>query len=227
MKVEIVSATRMTEDEFWDKSALGLSLSAFSHDERIVTRISYQNRRGLPVVYNESIVAPDPHDILLFVHDDVWLHDFYFIDELIAGLNQFDVVGLVGNQVREPYQLAWCTKGNSQLESNHAFLSGTLGHSRLPLAKPVTHFGTAPVACELLDGLFLAAHKTVLRRHGVLFDPRFDFHFYDLDFCRSARQRNLTLGTCRISATHQSEAGAYGSDGWQTNLGAYSQKWGA
>jgi GT2 family glycosyltransferase len=82
-----------------------------------------------------------------------------------------------------------------------------------------------PADCELLDGVFLAARKSALTAKGVLFDPRFDFHFYDMDFCRSARQRGLRLGTWPIGLTHQS-GGAFGTEKWNDKYQAYLKKWG-
>lgn len=35
----------------------------------------------------------------------------------------------------------------------------------------------------------VAATRSTLKKAGVLFDPQFEFHFYDLDFCRTAGQR--------------------------------------
>jgi len=59
----------------------------------------------------------------------------------------------------------------------------------------------------------------------VSFDPRFDFNFYDMDFCRSSRQRELRLATWPISLTHQS-VGAFGTDQWTEKYGLYLKKWG-
>jgi GT2 family glycosyltransferase len=61
-----------------------------------------------------------------------------------------------------------------------------------------------PAACEILDDVLLAIRKSVLMEHDLRFDMRFDFHFYDLDFCREARESGLTLGTWPIAITHQS-----------------------
>ena len=47
LTLEIVCGTRYSEDDFWDKSALGQSLSALHNEARIVTRISYANRQGV------------------------------------------------------------------------------------------------------------------------------------------------------------------------------------
>ena len=58
----------------------------------------------------------------------------------------------------------------------------------------------------------------------LLLDRKFDFHFYDLDFCRTARQVGLSIGTWPIEMTHQSR-GAFGSPGWRDGLERYRGKW--
>lgn len=66
--------------------------------------------------------------------------------------------------------------------------------------------------------------KSTLADNKVLFDPRFDFHFYDMDFCRSARTKGLRLGTWPICITHQS-GGAFGSQRWIEKYRLYLEKW--
>ena len=78
--LEFVSATRATRDEFWEKAALALSLKRMESDERWVPRVAFENTRGLPEVFNERIQAQSEHDILAFVHDDIWLDDFFTVD---------------------------------------------------------------------------------------------------------------------------------------------------
>ena len=104
-----------------------------------------------------------------------------------------------------------------------ANLSGSIAHGKQPFG-PISFFGAVPADCELLDGVFLAAKKRALTVNGVLFDPRFDFHFYDMDFCRSARQRGLRLGTWPICLTHQS-GGAFGTEKWVEKYRVYIEKW--
>ncbi len=222
LKLEVVCATRMSEHDFWEKSALGKSLCCFAHDPCIVTRISFENSRGLSEVYNESILAPHAHEILLFVHDDIWLHDYFLVDRLIDSLEDFDVVGLAGARRRSDQQVAWFSSGNN-LVPDLQFLSGVVGHGESPF-NGARYFGPTPAACELLDGAFLAARKQTLRDNDVLFDPRFDFHFYDMDFCRTARQKNLKLGTSRISVTHQS-LGNYDTPAWRQKSQLFLEKW--
>jgi GT2 family glycosyltransferase len=75
-----------------------------------------------------------------------------------------------------------------------------------------------------MDGVFLAVKKATLLSHGLRFDPRFDFHFYDLDFCRTARDLGLRLGTWPIALTHQSRGG-YNTPAWNEKARMYLEKW--
>lgn len=225
LTLEIVCGTRYSEDDFWDKSALGQSLSALHNEARIVTRISYANRQGLPELYNRSIAAADTHDILVFMHDDVWLQDYFFVDRIIEGLGRYDVIGVAGTRRRAPRQVSWYINGyKPQPEPDWGYLSGAIGHGQEPFKGEVGVFGPVPAECELLDGVLLAARKSTLRERGVQFDPRFAFHFYDLDFCRTARHQGLRLGTFALSLTHQSQ-GNFDTQTWAHARDAYWAKW--
>jgi hypothetical protein len=224
MKIEIISATRRSRDDFWAKSALGASLRRLSHDRELVTRIAVSNTRGLPLVYNESLATADPAGILVFIHDDVWIDDYFLRQRLIEGLERFDVLGVAGNRRRLPGQPVWACADTGFTLDDPANLSGTVAHGPHPFGA-LRYFGEVPAECELLDGVFLAARTAALRDKGVAFDPRFDFHFYDLDFCRSARQRGLKLGTWPICLTHQS-GGGFGGEPWKKGYQIYCEKWG-
>lgn len=223
--IEIVTATRMGEQEFRERSALGLSLRRMAFDKRIVTHVSFANRLGLPEVYNRRIDAPDSTDVLVFMHDDVWLDDYFFVDRVLDGLRQFDVIGVAGNRRRSPRQPAWPFADERFTWDDRSNLSGAVGHGQDPFGA-VSFFGPVPAECELVDGLFIAARKEALRARQVRFDPQFDFHFYDLDFCRTVRAQGLRLGTWPIALTHQS-TGALGSEPWRAKYEEYLEKWGS
>lgn len=220
--IGIVSATRLSEQDFWQTSALGISLRRMEHDGRLRARIAFENRRGLPDVYNEQLRSAQSEDILVFMHDDVWIDDYYLADRVLEGLRTFDVLGVAGNRRRAENQAGWAFI-NTTTWDDLANLSGAVAHGEAPFG-PVTYFGPAPAACELLDGVFLAVNKARLAAAGVYFDPSFDFHYYDLDLCRSARQRGLRLGTWPICLTHKSK-GAFGEK-WLEKHAAYLKKWG-
>jgi GT2 family glycosyltransferase len=222
--IEIVSATRRSKKAFWGESALGLSLQRLAHDKRLVAQIAYANKRGLPGIYNARIASADQRDFLVFVHDDVWIDDASLADRVIEGCGAFDVIGIVGNRRRVQRQPSWASVGVPLEWDDKANLSGSIAHGAAP-SGTVSVYGEAPAECELLDGVFLAAKKSILREGAVSFDPRFDFHFYDLDFCRLARQKGLRLGTWPVSITHQS-SGGMGTPAWVEKYQAYLDKWG-
>jgi GT2 family glycosyltransferase len=223
--IEIVSATRLSATDFAARSALGQSLRRLaSFDLRVSNSIAYENRRGLPEIFNARIRAADSPEFLVFMHDDVWIEDHFFTERVIAGLHRFDVIGVAGNRRRVAHQPSWAFIDLKLTWDDQDHLSGAIGHGTAPLGR-VSYFGQSGAECELLDGVLLGARKSALRSGGILFDPQFDFHFYDLDFCRSARQAGLKLGTWPICITHQSD-GAFGSEPWKQKYQAYLGKWG-
>jgi len=221
--IGIISATRKTEVEFWKESALGISLRRLSNDPRVDVRITSENRRGLPEVYNEAISAARDEALLVFVHDDVWIDDYFLADRVTAGLRAFDLIGVAGNRRRIPKQPAWAYVDGNCTWDDRANLSGAIAHGPAPFG-PITFFGPVPAECELLDGVFLAARKTTLSANRIMFDTRYDFHFYDIDFCRSARAQGLRVGTWPICLTHQS-GGSFGSENWCAAYRTYMDKW--
>jgi Glycosyltransferase like family len=224
--VFILCATRKSPGDFQSATALGKSLVRIAHDPRMTVRVSTANTRGLPLVYNEMLDQLPDGSTAVFVHDDVWIDDFFMVQRVVEGLEKFDVIGLAGNRRRAPGQPAWAIASMQfDADANRMqHLSGGVAHGPDPGGE-VTYFGEVPAACELLDGVFLAAKKKTLIDKNVRFDPLFDFHFYDMDFCRTARQRGLRLGTWPICITHQSE-GDYLNPAWRRNYQIYMNKWG-
>jgi protein O-GlcNAc transferase len=221
--ITLVSATRLSEQEFWQSAALGLSFKQHSQqDERLKLQVAFNNTQGLSTVFNQVIDQADDDAVLVFIHDDVWLDQAKFGDAVLEGLTAFDVIGVAGNTRRLPQQPAWLYK-DIQFTWDTDFLSGKVAHGERAFGT-ISEFGPLPASCELMDGVFLATKKSTLVKHQVRFDEQFKFHFYDLDFCRTARQANLTLGTWPIALTHQS-GGAFGSEHWRQNLTLYLNKW--
>jgi hypothetical protein len=221
---EFVSATRMTENDFWIKSALGMSLNRLSNTGSWEAQISYENKTGLPSLYNDAIHSDRDSEILIFIHDDVWLDDFFIFNRILEGLKKYDILGVAGNVKRVPGQVSWAFMDANFNTGDKDNESGRVAHGPNPFGS-VLDIGKTPAECEILDGVIFVARKQQLIESTVQFDPIFDFHFYDIDFCRKARKNGLRLGTWPISITHQS-TGEFGSDRWFENYSKYMNKWG-
>jgi GT2 family glycosyltransferase len=211
--LEFVAASRGSAAAFRE-TLLGRSLRRLAGDERIGARIVVNNTQGLSEVYNRAIEQSEA-EALVFIHDDVQIDSRDVVDRVVEGLGRFDVLGICGNTYDYPEHLQW----SQAPDASH--LSGAL-----TTGDPLRYgsFGSAPAECALLDGLFLAARTSTLRRTGLRFDPRFRFDFYDLDFCRTARQLGLRLGTWPIDVVHPS-SGGYTSERWREAGVLYQAKW--
>jgi predicted O-linked N-acetylglucosamine transferase (SPINDLY family) len=220
--VQLVSTTRLEEGAFWRDTLLGRSLRQPQH-RQLVARIRFANRQPLAVAYNAAIAAAPTGAVLVFCHDDVDLGPEPLGPQLEEALARFDLVGVAGNQRHQSGQARWWLDPRSG-GWDHPFLSGALRHGT-PGAAQLTVYGPAPMPVQLLDGVFLAARADTLRHSGVRFDPRFDFHYYDLDVCRSARRAGLSLGTWPLLLLH-----AHGRDAsglaWSAMQQSYLRKWG-
>lgn len=228
MKIFIVCATRLSEVDFYEKSALGQSLKPYiSNDVRLI--VASENQEGLSGIYNRVIETLLPvsaaDDLFVFCHDDLYVLDFFWIDRLLDGLSRYDVVGVAGSAERLPYQPSWLFSDTSFQIVNQAQLSGVVGHAASLPPDCLTVYGPPDQSVELLDGLFLAIQQKSLMNVSVRFDEIFKFHFYDLDFCRTCRVAGLRLGTVALSLVHQSE-GNLSSEGWRRAYSDYIKKWG-
>ena len=221
--IHLVCATRLDENAFWSEAALAHSLRRLG-DPRIRPMVAFKNTRGLPDVYNEALDSQGMEEVIAFIHDDVWIEDAFFVERIFSGLSQFDVIGLTGSRKRREHQMAWSFVSDPAIRDDE-YLSGRISQGESPCGR-ISYFGPAPAPCELLDGVFLAARRKTLVESAVRFDPRFPFHYYDMDFCRAAVATGLRLGTWPISVTHQSR-GSFLSAAWRAASARYFEKWGS
>ncbi len=227
----LVTATRVTAERFYQDTALGRSVQALRKvglTVRVMARCS--NRRPLADVYNSAILHEFADHIVVFAHDDITLHDWHLGTHLSSALQQFDIVGLAGNNAFLPGQPGWAFPKTVGKWAPAAQLLGSIGHdtranvSAKRRVRMFSRYGKPRGAAALLDGVLLAARMQTLLSSGVRFDPELAFHFYDLDFCRSALERGLQPGVWPLAVTHYS-GGAFGTDSWNSAYKRYRQKW--
>ncbi len=224
--IRLVCASRCSRERFFTDTALGRSLAVQRFAQPPELQLFENNTTGLSTLYNRAIdQAAGQPAILVFVHDDVSLTDNFWTERVREALAKFDVVGLAGNKRRSPRQPSWAFAGPEMKWDAPEYLSGAVGHGKGFPCDQVTYFGPSGAECKLLDGLMLIADSDRLLQAGVRFDTRFDFHFYDLDFCRQAQANGLTMGTWPISVVHES-GGDFGSPAWRAAYEAYLRKYG-
>ncbi|WP_321886125.1 O-linked N-acetylglucosamine transferase family protein [Paraburkholderia bannensis] len=224
--IRLVCGTRSSRERFTSDTALGRSLKLYAQLPDLELQLFDSNSRGLSSIYNAAIEdAKQNPAILVFVHDDVWLQDFFWAERIRESLARFDVVGLAGNVRRVARQPAWAFTPALQWDEKQ-YLSGTVGHGKGFPCDIASNFGPSGQACKLLDGLLLIADSDTLVRSGLRFDEQFTFHFYDMDLCRQAELKRLRMGTWPISVVHES-GGAFNSPAWREGYERYLGKYGS
>jgi hypothetical protein len=231
--VRVVVATQLDLEDFHKESLLGRSLATIP--KALAPRLTvYANNtgdraEGLPALYNRALDAAGPGEVLVCVHDDVHLHDLHVSARAREAVTAFDIAGIAGAREPDLAQPSWywsfqqadgsLLRGPKQQGAQ----SGSVNHGD-PQTLRVQVFGALPHPCELVDGVLMVLDADRIRAAGVRFDEQFRFHFYDIDFCRSARAQNLSVGTWPISITHSSRGG-FDSAMFAEQAHLYLAKW--
>jgi len=225
VKFRFVCATRVSAERFFTSTALGRSLEPWKPAPYVELALFDNNTTGLPKLYNQAIRYAAEHPaILIFLHDDIHLCDFFWSQHLFHSLRAFDIVGLAGNKRRAPGQPVWSFLNDSFQWDDASNLSGIVAHGKGFPPSNISVYGQPGQQVKLLDGVLLAARSETLLSTQLTFDERFDFHFYDMDFCRQAEAKNLKMGTTPISVIHESLA-PFGTDAWRDAYAKYLAKW--
>ena len=134
-------------------------------------------------------------DIVVFSHDDIRFAVEDFSARLADAMATADVVGVAGTTRVSGPALLW---------SGHPYLFGTITH-KAP-TDPNYEFAVISLAgpritgAQGLDGVFIAARRTLIERVGFDTAGIHGFHFYDIDF----RYRAYTAGARLTMALHYS-----------------------
>jgi lipopolysaccharide biosynthesis glycosyltransferase len=227
----IVTATRETPERFFTHTALGQSITHLrSHGVQIKVKASANNTQPIGHIYNQAISPEWADHIIVFVHDDVRFDDIYLAHRLHDGLKHYDAIGVVGNNNPAPDQGEWFRIQPSKAGGSANDLLGSVLHDSRHNERAkrkirfLSRFGKSPGPVQILDGLFIAAYGKTLLKHHIQFDPDLGFHFYDLDFCRTATQAGLKLGVWPIAMTHMS-TGDFNNPSWKKAYQRYLNKW--
>lgn len=221
-KIKLIVATRESENNFFKKTGIGRS---FIKSPYIDLKIFFNNKIGLPKIYNKVIKESynDPA-VLIFSHDDVCILDYFWCNRIFEGLDKFEIIGLAGNKKRHPKQPSWAFIDKNMTWDKPENLSGVVGHGKYFPPSNLSLYGPPRQKVKLLDGLLIAVKSKTLQKNNLLFDEIFDFHFYDLDFCRQAEEMGISCGTWDLSVIHES-GGNFKSKEWKNSYQIYLNKW--
>jgi hypothetical protein len=127
LPIRVICATKGSLEDF-KNSNTGRSLISSCQVTSAELKLFSSNTQGLSQVYNqaieESLSSPA---LLVFVHDDVLITDFFWGSRVRNGLQLFDVVGVVGNKRRVPNQPGWIMVDMQGTLDSFSNLSGSIG----------------------------------------------------------------------------------------------------
>ncbi|KVM08550.1 hypothetical protein WL05_07155 [Burkholderia ubonensis] len=90
---------------FATQSALGSSLKRYGHQPPQQWMLFDNNTKGLSTIYNRTIEhAQEIPAILVFIHDNLSIRDFFGIGRIYEAVKQFDIAILAGSTRRIPHQ---------------------------------------------------------------------------------------------------------------------------
>jgi GT2 family glycosyltransferase len=180
------------------------------------------NRKGLSTCYNRILDENAGRDeVVIFVHDDVTIGDLFLQEKMAEAFAQknYAIAGLAGTS---DFKIHPDLGAISWLQPPPEALSGAVEHYMSDGSTIMTVYGPTPKRCVALDGLFLAID---LEKIGhVRFEEQLAFHFYDLDFCLTAHQAGLILGTINVYVTHRS-GGDFSSQSFKEAQTTFRAKW--
>jgi len=163
--------------------------------------------------YNRG-VARATGELLVMCHDDIRILSTDFAAKLRAYLATYDLIGVAGTtQVSGP-SWGWSGRPHTYCWVSQVFLN-TQSRDKGPVTLLIGAHGPVVEGAQMLDGVFLAARRSLLQT--LNFDEAtFDrFHFYDLDFSYRAHLAGARVAICLDIALFHDSAGSYNEDYWR------------
>lgn len=179
--------------------------------------IHISDPKSLAEGYNRG-VAMSRGEALIFSHDDVEILSPHLPRRLSHHLANFDLIGIAGT--RQLINAAWSSAGPPEIFGQvvHPLREGVFSVEIFGAPRPVID------RIQALDGVFLAARRSLL--DSIRFDAEtFDhFHHYDIDFSYQAYQAGFHVAVANdINLFHQSR-GRY-DEKWIRSAEKFDQKW--
>lgn len=208
------------------------SESSYWEDRNInycfTTYVEENNNTGLGKLYQKHLDSSVYEDILVFMHDDVEIHDQFFYEKLKKAHETYDIVGLAG-ATRQEYTkdkpALWHTSCTQfRMQGNHVGEGrGFVAHKHLNYISS-DMYGPSPAEAVFIDGLFMSFNVSRLKEVDFEFDQDFDWHHYDITTCLRAKEKGLKIGVWPIFVIHHG-LGHWNNEDWHKSDKLFKEKY--
>lgn len=163
--------------------------------------------------YNRG-VARATGELIVMCHDDIRILSPDFAEKLRAYLAVHDLIGVAGTTKTSGPSWGWSGPPHLFCWISQAFLTAEFRDNG-PVTLLIGAHGPVVPGAQMLDGVFLAARRSLLQT--LQFDQEtFDrFHFYDLDYSYRAHLAGARVAICLDIALFHESAGNYNEDYWR------------
>lgn len=236
-KLKIIIPTKQNKDQYNSSSTNECITSVIKDstvqkdlDVNITVQPILENKTGLSELY-QNILNESNDDYVLFMHDDLEVHDHFLIKKLLKAHETYDVVGLAGattQNYKSDKPMVWHLCREKPEDSRgivgHYIPKGFNGVSETHINS--AYFGPTPGPVVVIDGLFMSFKMSALKDKGEIFDRNFTFHHYDMGMCVNAIEKGLTIGVWPIYCLHYG-LGEFAHDTvWQKHAREFKEKHG-
>lgn len=212
--IRIIVPTVKTEEDYLNSVPYKCLQRIIQNDDsdklEMYVNVIPENRKGFCALYNEYM-HNDPvengESFTVFIHDDIEIHDQFFIEKLRKAHEKYDIVGLAGASSQDyttPKTFAWhlCL---DKREDGRGFLSHAIpkdiGGYGFPFIN-ASYFGPTPADAVFVDGVFISFNTKKVADSGVKFNEKYTFHHYDMSACAEAKKVGLSIGVYPIFGIH-------------------------
>jgi GT2 family glycosyltransferase len=179
--------------------------------------IHIDDAKSLAEGYNRGVAA-SRGEWLIFSHDDIDIFSPDFPGRLQRHLETYDVVGIAGTSKLIGPDWIWAGPPHLFGQFCHPHVTGKIAVNIMATPRP------AIGNIQAVDGLFIAARRSVLSK--ISFDAKtFDgFHLYDLDFSHAAYRAGLQVAVASDICVYHASLGKF-NDVWSRFAEKFHLKW--
>lgn len=232
--IRIVIPTQKTEEEYTSSVQYKCIQKIVQNCDTDTITITpfYKNTIGLSELYNKIIREYTKSDYIIFMHDDVEIHDLWFVEKIKKAHEFYDIVGVAG-AINQDYtkgkptvwHLSMENRGDSRGIVSHYILQGFNGCKNTHYNS--AYFGETPSEVVVIDGLLMSVKVSSLdKMKEELFDNDMEFHHYDMSMCVRAKRNGLTIGIWPIFLVHHGMGEWANQEAWKKTDNIFKQRYG-